>query len=126
MKNSFPLFIVKDIQPISKYLQEKFGYTAIFEEDWYIQLENEGQELGLMIENSKNQPQFLHKPFNGTGVVLTIEVENVDEFYKNFEKDEIIYKLKTEDFGQRHFIIKAPQGIIIDVIEYISPDEYKS
>lgn len=29
--------------------------------------------------------------------------------------------LRSEDFGQRHFITSAPNGVLIDVIKVISP-----
>lgn len=35
--------------------------------------------------------------------------------------------MKDEDFGQRHFITSDPNGILIDVIQIIPPDEtYRS
>ncbi len=124
MKNSYPLYVVKDIEVLSNFLEKKFNYKRVFESDWYIQLANKEQQLGLMIENSSNQPEFLHQSFNGQGAVLTIEVENVDSFYGKFEKSEILHDLVTEDWGQRHFIIQAPEKVLIDVVEYSVPEDY--
>jgi uncharacterized glyoxalase superfamily protein PhnB len=83
------------------------------------------QQLGLMVENSSNQPQFLHKPFNGEGVVLTIEVVDVDKVYDDFKGDDIVHELTSEEWGQRHFMLKAPGGIVVDVINYMQPEEYQ-
>lgn len=124
MKNAYPLFILKELNVLSKYLIEKFGYEIVFESDWYIQLQNGNNQIGLMIENSTNQPEFLHKKFNGSGVILTVEVENVDEVYKDFQANEVIHPITSEEWGQRHFIIKAPEGLIIDVVNYTKPEDY--
>jgi uncharacterized glyoxalase superfamily protein PhnB len=97
----------------------------VFESDWYLQLAHGEQQLGLMIENSSNQPKFLHKAFNGVGVVLTIEVADVDKIYDDFKDDNIVHDLVTEEWGQRHFILKAPGGILVDVINYMEPEEYQ-
>jgi hypothetical protein len=31
--------------------------------------------------------------------------------------------LRDEAFGQRHFIVRDPNGVLIDVIQPIAPDE---
>lgn len=126
MKNSFPIYIVDDIQNLSAYLEEKFNYKKVFDTDWYIHLKSSDQELGLMVKNLDNQPDFFREKFNSKGVVLTIEVEDIDSYYKVFSEDEIKYKLTTEDWGQTHFIIQAPENIYIDVVKYQNPEEYKS
>lgn len=124
MKNSYPLFIVTDINQTADCLKEKFGYEAVFESDWYIQLAHGEQQLGIMIENSENQPSFLHKPFSGAGAILTIEVADVDKIYPKFAKKEILHELVTEEWGQRHFIIQVPGKLIIDVVNYTQPEDY--
>ena len=35
----------------------------------------------------------------------------------------IVYDIKNEDFGQRHFIVEGPNKILIDVIQPIPPSE---
>ena len=124
MKNSYPLFVVSDITESSKFFVEKFDYEAVFQSDWYIQLAHQDQQLGLMIKGSANQPKFLHQEFAGRGAVLTIEVEDVDKVYKTFAEEEIIYSLVTEEWGQRHFIVKAPGNIVVDVVNYTEPEDY--
>ena len=39
------------------------------------------------------------------------------------DKVNIVYNIKDEDFGQRHFIVEGPNEILIDVIQPIPPSE---
>ena len=43
--------------------------------------------------------------------------------WKIILKFKIIYDIKSEDFGQRHFILSAPGNILVDVIQVISPSK---
>lgn len=56
-------------------------------------------------------------------MILNFEVEDVDSEYERFKEQnvEIIQNLKDEEWGQRHFIISDPNGILIDIIEMIEP-----
>lgn len=57
------------------------------------------------------------------GMILNFEVEDIDSEYERFKEQnvEIIQNLKDEEWGQRHFIISDPNGILIDIIEMIEP-----
>ncbi len=124
MRNSYPLYVVSNIEKVASYLEEKFGYQRVYESDWYIHLLVDEQQLGIMIENAESQPEFLQTSYAGSGVLLSIEVENVDEVYKTFDSSDIAYKLVTEKEGHRHFIVRAPEGILIDVINHSEPEDY--
>lgn len=127
LKNMYPLLVVDNLTNTQEFYTQVLNFNVVFESDWYIQLENNGIQIAFMIENSQNQPGFLHKKSNGEGVVITLEFDNIDEFYKNFSKKEaIIQEIKTEEWGQRHFLIKDPSGIILDMVGYTSPEDYQN
>lgn len=56
---------------------------------------------------------------------LTIEVENVDEVYKHLKEKGIRMEIEIRDepWGDRHFAIKDPNGIGIDIVTYTKPEE---
>lgn len=125
MKNSYPLFIVEDIVELSNYLKRYFEFEVVFESDWYLQLLNGSQQIGIMKPNLENQPKFLHKKFEGQGFVLTIEVEDLVKYYKEFTAKEVLLEITTEEWGQTHFITQAPSGLIVDVVKYTEPEDYQ-
>jgi uncharacterized glyoxalase superfamily protein PhnB len=63
-------------------------------------------------------------PLGGAGLILNFEVADVDA-----EHDRLVRRaglpvemaLRTEEFGQRHFIVAAPDGVLIDVITPTEP-----
>lgn len=58
------------------------------------------------------------------GVILNLEVDNVDAVHDRLTKRmglQPILELRNEDFGQRHFIVSAPDGVMLDVIQPIEP-----
>lgn len=126
LRNIFPLVIVKDLTKERDFFKNVLDFNIVFEADWYIQLEQEGNQIALMIENSENQPKFLHKSFADRGVVITLEFDNIAEVYKNLKnKAEVLLELKTEEWGQTHFIIKTPGNLIVDMVNYTSPEDYQ-
>jgi catechol 2,3-dioxygenase-like lactoylglutathione lyase family enzyme len=58
------------------------------------------------------------------GVVVNLEVDDVDEVHARLTgRDGLdpLLPLRDEDFGQRHFIVAAPDGVLLDVIQPIPP-----
>jgi uncharacterized glyoxalase superfamily protein PhnB len=58
------------------------------------------------------------------GLILNFEVEDVDAEYEWLVKKNKLpleRELRSEDFGQRHFITSDPNGVLIDVITVIPP-----
>lgn len=64
------------------------------------------------------------RDLNGKGVYLTIEVEDVDAYYKELQEKgvPIALALKDEPWGDRHFSIVDPNGIGIDIVTYAAPE----
>jgi uncharacterized glyoxalase superfamily protein PhnB len=57
------------------------------------------------------------------GVLLSFEVEDVDAQYDRLKAAGVtlLLDIRDEDFGQRHFIVTDPNGVMIDVIKPIPP-----
>jgi len=102
-----------------------FGVT--FENDFYLLLHtpNHQAEISFLLPNHPSQQPFFHKPYQGEGMFITIEVEDVDAYYQSIQsKDvEIIIPIRDEPWGDRHFSIQDPNGIGIDIVTYSRPEE---
>ena len=81
--------------------------------------EASGVEIGLMLPGLKNQPTQLHDEFSAKGIIYTLEVDDVDTEYERLRDAgvDIFYSLATEEWGQRHFCLQDPSGVVIDVVE---------
>ena len=77
-----------------------------------------------LLPNHPSQQPLFQKPFTQQGVYLTIEVENVDEYYHKLKEQgvPISIDLREEPWGDRHFAIIDPNGIGIDIVTYSAPE----
>ena len=102
----------------------QFGVT--FENDFYLLLHtpNQEAEISFLLPNHPSQQPLFQKSFTQQGVYLTIEVENVDEYYHKLKEQgvPIAIELREEPWGDRHFAIIDPNGIGIDIVTYSAPE----
>ena len=102
----------------------QFGVT--FENDFYLLLHtpNQEAEISFLLPNHPSQQPLFQKPFTQQGVYLTIEVENVDDYYNKLKEQgvPIAIDLREEPWGDRHFAIVDPNGIGIDIVTYSAPE----
>ena len=102
----------------------QFGVT--FENDFYLLLHtpNHEAEISFLLPNHPSQQPLFQKPFTQQGVYLTIEVENVDDYYRSLKEQgvPIAIELREEPWGNRLFAIIAPNGIGIDIVTYSVPE----
>jgi uncharacterized glyoxalase superfamily protein PhnB len=124
MKKLYPITITEKIVECKKFYQEVLGFEIVFEADWYIQLlhANSGIEIALMSPSLDNQPIQLHSQYNGNGIVYSLEVDDAEVEYKKIKEktDSIFYELTTEEWGQTHFMLKDPAGVVIDVVQQVN------
>ncbi|SEJ53662.1 Glyoxalase-like domain-containing protein [Dyadobacter sp. SG02] len=110
------------------FYTQKLGFGVTFENEFYLLLHTPGgaSELSFLLPDHPSQQPLFHKAFQGQGMYLTIEVEDVDKLYKEL-KDKgvtIQIELRDEPWGDRHFAISDPNGIGIDLVKY-SPQQEK-
>lgn len=104
-----------------KFYTEVLGFGITFENDFYLLMHTPNQkfELSFLLPEHNSQQPIFHKAFNGDGMYLTIEVEDVDSLYNSIkEKTEIKVELRDEPWGDRHFAIVDPNGVKIDIVKY--------
>jgi len=108
------------------FYAEVLGFGVAFENEFYLLMHTPDKlaEFSFLKPNHPTQHPYFHKPFNGEGVYLTIEVEDVDSIYKELKVKgvEIKIELRDEPWGDRHFAIEDPNGIGIDIVKYSAPE----
>ncbi|MDT0270645.1 VOC family protein [Streptomyces sp. DSM 44915] len=101
------------------------GFETTFEADWYVSLRWPGEhpfELALLDHTHPTIPEGHRVP--AQGVLLNFEVEDVDaEWERLVVRGGLTprLELRSEDFGQRHFIVADPNGVLLDIITPIPP-----
>ena len=119
---SYPLFVTDKLETLKQFYEDQFGFTSVFfEQDFYLHLvHTESQnQLGFLVPNHPSQPSFLHAASDNIGNILTLEVDNAQEAFETAKKNklELMLEYTKETWGQKHFIIKDPAGLLIDIVE---------
>jgi catechol 2,3-dioxygenase-like lactoylglutathione lyase family enzyme len=121
----YPVIATAHLSESRDFYTRFLGFNVTFEADWYISLrhaENPAYELGLLDHTHPTLPEGYHA--TAQGLLLNFEVPDVDAEWKRLVTDGGLtpeLKIRSEDFGQRHFIVADPNGVLIDVITEIPP-----
>ncbi|MGW7450036.1 VOC family protein [Streptomyces sp. NPDC054787] len=124
----YPVLATRDIAASRDFYTRHLGFEVTFEADWYVSLRRTDApqyELALLDHAHPTIPEG-HRAALGGGLLLNFEVDHVDAEYQRLVVEAglpAILPLRTEEFGQRHFIIAAPDGVLIDVITVVPPSE---
>lgn len=119
----YPVICTDKMAESKAFYLNNFPFEVTFESDWYVSLRSNGErpfELAILNYRHETIPEGFKKPLTG-GLLVNFEVEDVDSVYRTFRDASlpIHLELRSEDFGQRHFITSDPNGVLIDVIKVI-------
>lgn len=128
--SSFFVLIVKDLDKAESFYINNFGFSIAFQNEWYLHLVSDaGIQLAFMLPNQPTQPEIFKKQHDGNGFIFSLEVDDADQAYSHAKNNslDIALDLKNEEWGQRHFAMKDPNGVYVDVVQATEPtEEYKS
>lgn len=120
------VIIVNAPEASAQFLNNHFGFTEMANLGWYIHLSHPiGAEIAFMAPNLENQPQPYRVALSGAGAIMTIEVNDVDSELERLSARniDIAQPIVTEEWGQRHFGIVDPNGLMIDVVQAVSKEQ---
>ena len=128
-RSSFPVFVVDSLGAAKSFYARNFGFEVVFSGDWYAHLVSKsGVQVGFLLPNQPTQPPIFQKAHSGEGVIFSLEVDDADAAFAEAKSKSlhIVLELRSEDWGQRHFCIQDPNGIILDIVQSFEPtEEYK-
>jgi len=120
----YPVLMVRNVEASARFYEGFFGLKRMFSADWYVHLQSPQQRsvnLAFVDYRHTTIPDGCRHP--ATGVLINFEVKDPDQLYAQAQAMglEITLALKDEPFGQRHFIIRDPDGVLVDIIKPIPP-----
>ncbi|MFF7178514.1 VOC family protein [Streptomyces sp. NPDC008121] len=124
----YPVLASRDVAASRDFYTRHLGFDVTFEADWYVSLRRPDApqyELALLDHAHPTVPEGHRAALQG-GLLLNFEVDDVDSEHQRLVVEAglpVVLPLRTEEFGQRHFIITAPDGVLIDVITVVPPSE---
>jgi len=118
LTSSYPVLMTHNVATTSAFYREHFDFEVVFEADWYVSLKRDQWELGVLDAAHATIPESA-RGHVATGLLLNLEVDDVDAEYDRLVTKGALQPLldiRSEDFGQRHFIVSGPDGVLVDVI----------
>ena len=114
----------RDVDAAASFYRDFIGFETTFGSDWYVSLRLGEFELAILAHDHSTVPAgYRELP---RGVIVNLEVSDVDAVHKQLAgrtEVNVVLPLRDEDFGQRHFIIAAPDGVLLDIIQPVAPSE---
>jgi catechol 2,3-dioxygenase-like lactoylglutathione lyase family enzyme len=120
----YPVICTRAVTETRDFYLRHFGFSVVFEADWYVSMRRGDLELALVAADHPTIPPGFREPVRG--LILNIEVDDVDSEYRRLVDEGDLtpaLPLRSEEFGQRHFIVADPSGVLVDVITEIPPSE---
>jgi len=118
--------ITEKLAESKKFYQEVLGFGVTFENEFYLLMHtpNYQAEIAFLLPDHPSQQPLFQTKYSGKGMYFTIEVEDVDALYEKIQKKKVEIKIpiRDEPWGDRHFAIKDPNGIGIDIVTYSEPE----
>ena len=120
----FPTICADDVAATRDFYVELFDFRVVFDSGWYAQLEaldGAKPQIGIVERDHETVPAAFRR--DPAGVLIAIEVDDVDAVHARAEaaRLEMPLNLRSETFGQRHFMTIDPSGTLVDVITPIPP-----
>ncbi|QTV79317.1 VOC family protein [Microbacterium sp. NIBRBAC000506063] len=118
----YPVLMVDDVAASADFYRDVLGFETTFESDWYVSLRFDGGELAILDRSHETIPGGFGEPVRG--LLLNVEVPDAAAEHARIVGERGLPErlaLRDEAFGQRHFIVEAPGGVLLDVIEPIAP-----
>lgn len=123
----YPVILTESVADTAEFYRANFGFVDAFAADWYVSLRLPGEvgfELAVLDSKHETIPDGYRRPVHG--MILNFEVDDVDAEFDRLITQRglpVEKQLVSEAFGQRHFITRDPNGVLIDVITNIPPAE---
>lgn len=118
----YPVLMSADVAAAAAFYRDALGCETTFESDWYVSLRLGSFELAVLAHDHPTVPEgYGHLP---RGVLVNVEVEDVDALCARLTTGlglTPVLPLRDEAFGQRHAIVAAPDGVLLDLIQPIPP-----
>ena len=128
LQEAYPLIVTDRLAEARDFYVERLGMDVAFEVDWVVFLSRPMGEartgVCFMAPGLEHQLPEHREPYRGSSVILTFQVEDArlarEELRaKGIEPD---VDVKDEPWGQRHFMMRDPAGVWVDIVEQIEPD----
>jgi uncharacterized glyoxalase superfamily protein PhnB len=115
---------VEDVDASSRFLVEHFGFTEQMAADGFASLSR--QDAGMHVVFLRRGLPTLpadQRDVHATGLILAFEVEDLEGELARLQAEgvAITMPLTPEEWGERAFQVRDPNGVIVQLVDWNAP-----
>jgi uncharacterized glyoxalase superfamily protein PhnB len=114
---------VDDVTVSATFVKQHFGFNEDMSADGFVSLSRQDAGFNLIflqtgLESFKPTHMRGHR---ADGLLIVFVVNDINGEYSRLQQEEapIITPLETEPWGERFFQVKDPNGVIIQLVEWV-------
>ncbi|WP_224389444.1 VOC family protein [Pseudonocardia sp. ICBG1293] len=123
LHSCYPVLATADVPAARAFWTGPMDFEIVFDTDWYVSLRRGRFELAVLDRDHPTIPAA-YRGRSAGGMLVNLEVDDVDAEWDRLVVHgglEALLPVRDEDFGQRHFVVAGPDGVLVDVITEIAP-----
>ncbi|MGH3649018.1 MAG: VOC family protein [Micromonosporaceae bacterium] len=117
---------VEDVDASSKFLSTHFGFREQMAADGFASLGRDDSAMNVIFlrRGLETLPEGLREE-TAAGVIVALVVTDIvaEEARLRAEGVEFAEPLRDEPWGERFFQVKDPNGVIIQLVQWVTPGE---
>lgn len=118
---------VEDVSASAEFLKRHFGFNEVMSADGFVSLNREDAGCHVCFLRTglaSLKPESL-KHERAQGLILAFVVDHIDAEYARIQAEgvAITTAIETEPWGERYFQVTDPNGLIVQLVQWITePD----
>lgn len=118
---------VKDVTASARFLKDHFGFAEDMSADGFVSLSRPDAGFNLIFLRTgleSFRPEYMRQT-SSDGLLVAFVVDDIDGEHARLQAEgvEIVTPLQTEPWGERFFQVADPNGVIIQLVQWVTEPE---
>ena len=118
---------VENAEASARFLKDHFGFTEVMAAEGFASLTRDdvGMNVIFLRRGMETLPDD-QRDVHATGLILAFEVDDVEDELVRLEGEgvPITMPLTAEEWGERAFQVRDPNGIIVQLVDWNAPNTW--
>ncbi|BDA66930.1 Glyoxalase/Bleomycin resistance protein/dioxygenase domain [Calothrix sp. PCC 7716] len=115
---------VNDVTASADFVKQHFGFNEEMSADGFVSLSRQDAGFNLIfLQTGLKSFKPIHmRGRSADGLLIVFVVDNIDGEYERLlsEGVTIVTPIETESWGERYFQVKDPNGVIIQLVQWMT------
>lgn len=115
---------VDDVTASADFVKQHFGFNEDMSADGFVSLSRQDAGFNLIfLQTGLKSFKPIHmRGRSADGLLIVFVVDDIDGEYQRLQAEgvQIITPIETEPWGERYFQVKDPNGVIIQLVQWMT------